>query len=200
MTPRRILIWIVLLIAATCAVVALVNPGIFYRAGLMRWADLSDAILRDANLRGATLQNSNLRGANLTRAYLRNAKLQGANLRDADLKGASYDADTIWPEGFDPQAAGAVLTDHFGLPLACGLDRLGPGRVAANRSLLAPGPTAQGWMGLRRSRRSRLSGEKDGAGREQQEVGRSTRLLHRSPSSRCYTGAVCGGRPSLFTL
>ncbi len=43
-------------------------------------------------------------------------KCVGADLRDidlseADLSGAVYDADTTWPEGFDPVAAGAVMDD-----------------------------------------------------------------------------------------
>jgi uncharacterized protein YjbI with pentapeptide repeats len=43
-------------------------------------------------------------------------KLVGANLRWADLTGAHLsdaknNADTTWPEGFDPVAAGAVLVE-----------------------------------------------------------------------------------------
>ena len=33
----------------------------------------------------------------------------GANPKGANLSGAKYNADTKWPEGFDPAAAGAVL-------------------------------------------------------------------------------------------
>ena len=39
------------------------------------------------------------------------ADLQGVDLSGANLRGASYDANTKWPEGVDPQAAGAVMVD-----------------------------------------------------------------------------------------
>ena len=61
--------------------------------------------LEGANLRGANLTWTDLRAANLV-----DANLSGANLSRADLSGARYDA-TWWPEGFDPEAAGAVLVD-----------------------------------------------------------------------------------------
>jgi hypothetical protein len=54
---------------------------------------------------------ANLTGANLLGAFLFNADLSGANLIGANLSGAVYDADTTWPEGFDPVAAGAVLVE-----------------------------------------------------------------------------------------
>jgi uncharacterized protein YjbI with pentapeptide repeats len=53
-------------------------------------------------------------GADLQGVDLSGADLGGANLSRADLRGAKYDANTKWPvlpqpEGFDPEAAGAVL-------------------------------------------------------------------------------------------
>ncbi len=33
--------------------------------------------------------------------------LKGANLTGADLTGALYDDKTVWPDGFDPDKAGA---------------------------------------------------------------------------------------------
>ena len=42
---------------------------------------------------------------------MRGASLYEANLSGADLCGACYNANTLWPEGFDPEAAGAVLVD-----------------------------------------------------------------------------------------
>ena len=42
---------------------------------------------------------------------LRGASLYEANLSGADLGGACYNANTLWPEGFDPEAAGARLVD-----------------------------------------------------------------------------------------
>ena len=99
----------------------------------LRAADLMDADLSGANLAGADLRqsdllNATLRGADLQDADLREAGLQGADLLHADLRGADlrdiriestfyervnveyavYDDATRWPEGFDPQAYGAV--------------------------------------------------------------------------------------------
>ena len=42
---------------------------------------------------------------------LRDCDLRGANLYGADPTGAKYSANTKWPEGFDPVAAGAVLVE-----------------------------------------------------------------------------------------
>ena len=82
-------------------------------------ADLYGVFLRDANLTGANLIRANLtavdlRGANLSGANLSGGNLYKANLQDADLTntnlhGNKYDAFTIWPEGFDPIAQGAVF-------------------------------------------------------------------------------------------
>ena len=49
----------------------------------------------------ANATTPDLRGANLRGANLGDANLWGANLRDA--KANSH---TVWPDGFDPQAAG----------------------------------------------------------------------------------------------
>ena len=77
-------------------------------------ANLSDADLRSADLSGAKLWDANLSDANLQGANLTEAQLWGANLSDADLflanlTGAKYGDDTTWPDGFDPETAGAVL-------------------------------------------------------------------------------------------
>ena len=69
-------------------------------------ADLTDADLSDADLSGAILWNAGLNGADLSGADLSNANLVGAMLRLA-----KYNANTKWPFGFDPEAAGAVLVD-----------------------------------------------------------------------------------------
>ena len=39
------------------------------------------------------------------------ANLRGADLTGVDLTSAKYDDATIWPDGFDPEAAGAVLVE-----------------------------------------------------------------------------------------
>lgn len=66
-------------------------------------ANLSQANLSDANLTGANLASTN-------RAYSANlsgTNLSGANLSSTNLLGVTYDALTRWPDGFDPDAAGA---------------------------------------------------------------------------------------------
>lgn len=90
-------------------------------------SDLSDASFQGCDLRAAMFVKSNLIGTNFYAADLRGANLQGAtlasnNFREARLEGtdfcgativkidlrATYDKSTQWPEGFDPDAAGAV--------------------------------------------------------------------------------------------
>ena len=130
MTTRRKLIWTALLIAATCAVVA---AGAFVRpywvakyrgeeadlrGAMLYKAPLAGANLRRANLRGASLWDANLTGADLREADLTGANLKGADLRGADLRGADlqrayYESYTVWPEGFDPKAAGALYQRTF---------------------------------------------------------------------------------------
>ena len=68
----------------------------------LEYATLKAATLEGAMLRGAILKGANLMGANLMDAILGDANLEGANLVDA-----WFDADTIWPAGFDPIGAGA---------------------------------------------------------------------------------------------
>ena len=75
--------------------------GANLRGANLRDADLWDADLRDANLRGADLWGANLGGANL-----RGANLRDADLRDANLRDANANARTVWPDGFDAEAAG----------------------------------------------------------------------------------------------
>lgn len=60
----------------------------------------------NADLRYANLRNANLRNANLRDANLRNANLYNAILYNANLRNAAANSRTLWPEGFDPQAAG----------------------------------------------------------------------------------------------
>jgi uncharacterized protein YjbI with pentapeptide repeats len=83
-------------------------------------SDLPHADLQQADLGGADLSGANLKGAKLQEAFLGGADLQNANLEGADLEGALYTDNssprmippvgpTIFPHGFDPQAAGMVL-------------------------------------------------------------------------------------------
>ena len=77
-------------------------------------AHLREARLIGAELRGADLRDADMFGADLGHADLREARLEGADMRAqrldlAKLSGASYDAATLWPEGFLPEAAGAFV-------------------------------------------------------------------------------------------
>ena len=99
-------------------------PSVDLRRANFSRASLGGANLAHANLSGAnfertSLGGTNLQGADFTDAYLGGAwlpgaRLQGADLRFAILQGAKlrfarYDETTLWPEGFDPQEAGAKL-------------------------------------------------------------------------------------------
>ncbi|MGO9907069.1 MAG: pentapeptide repeat-containing protein [Solirubrobacteraceae bacterium] len=71
-------------------------------------ANLKDAGLHSADLSGADLTGANLEGAGLEGANLEGTNMQGSNLRGAVLLNAVYDEATIWPNGLDPSAMGAV--------------------------------------------------------------------------------------------
>ena len=96
-------------------------------------ADLTGADLTGANLTGADLTGADLTGANLVGANLEKAELSGdrqsgywhlgaaqrlieQRLGDgpsppANLTGAKANEETIWPDGFDPVAAGVIFDD-----------------------------------------------------------------------------------------
>jgi hypothetical protein len=74
--------------------------------------DLTGASLNYANLVDANLTHANLTHANLTRANLVDANLSFASLDFAKLDGTGYSTKTIWPDGFDPKAAGARLIEE----------------------------------------------------------------------------------------
>jgi len=81
-------------------------------------ADMSVMDLQGANLTGAVLIGANLEGADLTGADLTDADLRGvdlsrATLTDAILTGANGWR-TVWPEGFDPVAAGVDVDAPLG--------------------------------------------------------------------------------------
>lgn len=93
--------------------------------------NLYRAHMKNANLRRASMKNTNLYKPTLTNAdlsevdlkvakvdfdgaYLDYAKLYDADLSNIDLSrtilvGAEYSNSTIWPDGFDPKKAGAIL-------------------------------------------------------------------------------------------
>ncbi len=75
----------------------------------LEWAFMVTANLMGASLVGAQLVGSELRGANLAYTNLSGANLQDTSLTWSRLRDATYDETTLWPEGFDPISAGAVL-------------------------------------------------------------------------------------------
>jgi len=72
-------------------------------------ANLSKANLTGLNLRESQLMKADLSNANLSNTNLLKANLKGANLEGAEFQQALYNADTIFPTGFDPVKAGACL-------------------------------------------------------------------------------------------
>lgn len=105
---------------------AILRQAILAHADLMRasffGADLRGAVIVNSNLRFTVLVNANLmvadlRGSILSGAVFKDAQLLGANLSNtmiklADLRDAKYTKDhpdipdTIFPENFNPEAAG----------------------------------------------------------------------------------------------
>jgi len=77
--------------------------------------NLTGADLTGANLTAAKLTQTDLTRANLTEADLTQANLKGAKLTDttltmAKLTEAEYNNTTQWPDGFNPEKAGAINT------------------------------------------------------------------------------------------
>jgi uncharacterized protein YjbI with pentapeptide repeats len=79
---------------------------------ILNKADLSEANLMRTNLSNADLSGANLSHANLTNADLSEANLSYANLRRAILNKAKFNIKTDWPNGFDPEKAGAELVEE----------------------------------------------------------------------------------------
>ena len=98
-------LFFLLILGPPCAL--LIRP----RRANLEAAILADADLARSDLAGAVLRDADLRGADLTEANLREADLRGAKLEGANLTGALYNQGTRWPEGFDPEAAGARFQD-----------------------------------------------------------------------------------------
>ena len=81
----------------------------FYPIKLLSMANLSKANLTGLNLRSSQLMKADLSNANLSNTNLLMANLEGANLEGAKLQQALYNAQTVFPRGFDPVKAGACL-------------------------------------------------------------------------------------------
>jgi len=75
-------------------------------------ANLAGADLRDANLASADLKGADLTGAKLRGANFRGAKYNSKPMRVTNAQGNPVtDQPTRWPQGFYPQAMGAVCVD-----------------------------------------------------------------------------------------
>ena len=101
------------------------------RGGSFRWADFTDATMHYADLENADLTGASCSGAEFDYAdlahadmsdadccgaqfddaNLQGADLQSAVLNDATWQGATYDKHTLFPDDFDPIAAGLVLVE-----------------------------------------------------------------------------------------
>jgi hypothetical protein len=85
--------------------------GILTDASFVR-SNLQQALSANSGLTGADLGRADFTGAELAHADLTSAQLFGTCFRDASLhdtclEGVQWDADTVWPEGFDPLQHGA---------------------------------------------------------------------------------------------
>ena len=80
-----------------------------FTASNLSGANLSNAKAKGVIFYDAVLSNADFSDADLQGADLRWADLREANLLNANIKGSIYDFNTIWPDGFDPEQAGAFL-------------------------------------------------------------------------------------------
>ncbi|MCG9886375.1 MAG: pentapeptide repeat-containing protein [Cyanobacteria bacterium] len=80
-----------------------------FSAASMQYANLSGGRFIRTDFRGTDLRQANLTGADLRGARLGSADLGGATLTGTVLAGAKFSAQTLWPQDFDPIAAGAIL-------------------------------------------------------------------------------------------
>lgn len=78
------------------------------RTSVFTGADLKNTIFLESDLRGANLANTRINKTDFSQARLEGADLRAQGLETA-LLGATYDGSTLWPTGFDPVKAGAVL-------------------------------------------------------------------------------------------
>jgi len=77
----------------------------------LKKAELDSVSFYEADLRGADLCGAKLRHGNFSKARLEKADLRDAVLEDVQLARATYDGDTKWPEGFDPDQYGAIRVE-----------------------------------------------------------------------------------------
>lgn len=81
---------------------------------LVTKADFSDANMAacdfsECNAQETKFENANVEFANFGETDLRGADFRVKEIRTANLKGAEYNADTLFPDDFDPEKAGMVF-------------------------------------------------------------------------------------------
>lgn len=77
-------------------------------AGDFSGAVFKKAHITDVQFNGADFTGADFSGAIVSGGMFAGAKFKGANLTGITLDGVRYDCTTEWPDGFDPQAAGAT--------------------------------------------------------------------------------------------
>lgn len=76
-------------------------------------SDLSKAVFRGARITGASFGRQDMKDSDFTGAEVLDSRIYDTDFRNAvlegvSLEGSTYNCGTLWPEGFDPLAAGAV--------------------------------------------------------------------------------------------
>lgn len=100
----------------------MINDSTFVGASF-READFTNAIVQSCDFSGGVyfeIRGAQLTDVNVSGASFRDARLLGTdlgnvniNLSQADLTGALYNSGTLFPGGFDPDAAGMINVDDF---------------------------------------------------------------------------------------
>jgi hypothetical protein len=80
-------------------------------------ANVSRTAFYETDLRGANFSGADLRGSNFEKARAEKANFSGAIFENTRLV-VTFDHDTVWPDGFDPEAHGAVPDRSPGLFIA----------------------------------------------------------------------------------
>ena len=101
---KRLLVALVLTVAVSCGTDPLSVCQEVDGSHDCSYQDFGSVDLSDRNLRDIDLSNADLSEATLTGAVLVGADLEGVN-----LEGATANEGTVWPEGFDPKAAGVIF-------------------------------------------------------------------------------------------
>lgn len=88
------------------------------RAGMVeanfKEASLLGARLGRADIRFANLEGARVEGCDLSEVNLAGADLSGTVLTGTNLQGAVYNDETVWPQAFEPEAAGATWLELAG--------------------------------------------------------------------------------------